>query len=156
MRQAGKGLRSPDSASSNSFFIPYLPCVQAPWQLVAVVPSVMDAFSKNKSGSVSRLPIRLRNPTRGGTERERRRENCEVRACEKRRVQGKRGRGEAGGPEGRLREEAPGAGEPRIWRRGYRLHPDLWLHLVCSPSSCFLHLQSHTPAKALGKGGGAE
>ena len=47
-------------------------------------------------------------------------------------------------------------GSPRIWRRGYHLHPDLWLHLVRSPSSCFLHLQSHTPAKALGKGGGAE
>lgn len=69
---------------------------------------------------------------------------------------GKGGRGEDGGLEGRLREEALGAGEPRGGGRGYRLHPDLWLHLVRSPSSCFLHLQSHTPAKALGKGGGAE
>lgn len=48
-----------DSESSNLSFIPYLPCVQEPWKLVAVPPSVMDVFSKNKSSSVSRHSVPL-------------------------------------------------------------------------------------------------
>lgn len=55
----GMGRRPPNSEFSIRLFITHLPCVQAPWKLVAVVPSVMDAFSKNKSSSVSRLPKQL-------------------------------------------------------------------------------------------------
>lgn len=72
MRQAGRGTQVSLYRSSNSFFTPYLPCVQAPWQLVAVVPLCHGCFPRINR-VISQAPHTTRKPNQGGTEREKER-----------------------------------------------------------------------------------